>query len=253
MITRHQQGFTVVHPTPAFPSPVTPDGTGILGLYPELHTRLSRTQQRMSGRGRAWTLPGLRPWHQPASFDALTHHVRPHVAAINHHVAGAAPKSPADLGKAGCSWPRPPAATADHPAQKGHQPEPLNHNPHPPGLPAPRRLHDPLPDDRVKGACGAAARALRAPVTRPPARRNPAATGRQGPDSGMPGPTRGHDRKTPEIEPLRLPRMQVRRRRSVTPGYYLEAGFRSWGLTFLTVKYRFELSNGYSIACDVGD
>jgi len=91
MITRHQQGFTVVHPTPAFPSPVTPDGTGILGLSPELHTQLSRTQQRMSGRGRAWTLPGLRPWHQPASFDALTHHVRPHVAAINHHVAGAVP------------------------------------------------------------------------------------------------------------------------------------------------------------------
>ena len=91
MITRHQQGFTVVHPTPAFPSPVTPDGTGILVLSPELHTQLSRTQQRMSGWGRAWTLPGLRPWHQPASFDALTHHVRLHVAAINHHVAGAAP------------------------------------------------------------------------------------------------------------------------------------------------------------------
>ena len=82
MITRHQQGFTVVHPIPAFPSPVTPDGTGILGLYPELHTLLSRTQQRMSGRGRAWTLPGLRPWHQPASFDVLTHNARPHFAKI---------------------------------------------------------------------------------------------------------------------------------------------------------------------------
>jgi len=101
MITRHQQGFTVVHPMPAFPSPVTPDGTGILGLYPELHTRLSRTQQRMSGRGRAWTLPGLRPWHQPASFDALTHHVRPHVAAIDHHVAGTSQYGSADRGKAG--------------------------------------------------------------------------------------------------------------------------------------------------------
>ena len=106
MITRHQQGFTVVHPTPAFPSPVTPDGTGILGLSPELHTQPGRTRQRMSGRGRAWTLPGLRPWHQPASFDALTHHVRPHVAAINHHVTGAT-IAPADLGKAGCSWPAP--------------------------------------------------------------------------------------------------------------------------------------------------
>jgi hypothetical protein len=57
-----------------------------LGLFPELHTRLSRTQQRMSGRGRAWTLPGLHLRHQPASFDALTHHVRPHVAAADHHV-----------------------------------------------------------------------------------------------------------------------------------------------------------------------
>ena len=31
-VTRHQQGFTVIHPTPAFPSPVTPDGTGSLGF-----------------------------------------------------------------------------------------------------------------------------------------------------------------------------------------------------------------------------
>ena len=99
MITRHQQGFTVVHPMPAFPSPVTPDGTGILGLYPELHTRLSRTQQRMSGRGRAWTLPGLRPWHQPASFDALTHHVRPHVAAGHHHA-----RTPGDLTPRSSTW-----------------------------------------------------------------------------------------------------------------------------------------------------
>jgi hypothetical protein len=30
----------------------------------------------------AWTMPGLRPWHQPASFDVLTHNVRPHVAKI---------------------------------------------------------------------------------------------------------------------------------------------------------------------------
>jgi hypothetical protein len=31
-LTRHQQGFTVIHPTPAFPSPVTPGGTGSLGF-----------------------------------------------------------------------------------------------------------------------------------------------------------------------------------------------------------------------------
>jgi hypothetical protein len=31
-LTRHQRGFTVVHPTPAFPSPVTPGGTGSSGF-----------------------------------------------------------------------------------------------------------------------------------------------------------------------------------------------------------------------------
>ena len=31
-LTRHQQEFTVIHPTPAFPSPVTPGGTGSLGF-----------------------------------------------------------------------------------------------------------------------------------------------------------------------------------------------------------------------------
>jgi hypothetical protein len=142
MITRHPQGFTVVHPMPAFPSPVTPDGTGILGLSPELHTRLSRTQQRMSGRGRAWTLPGLRPWHQPASFDALTHHVRPHVAAITHHVAGARHHSSAHRDKAGRParreaaerGPNPPAQTGVH----SHDLSPCR--PHPPvGCRAPGR------------------------------------------------------------------------------------------------------------------
>jgi hypothetical protein len=160
MITRHQQGFTVVHPMPAFPSPVTPDGTGVLGLYPELHTRLGRTQQRMSGRGRAWTLPGLRPWHQPASFDALTHHVRPHVAAINHHVTGAqqAPRAKVRLAAPGRAprpsrldvtrTKRPAPRTADTPT---HQ------------APCPAAGNDPLPAGRVKGAYGAATRALRAP------------------------------------------------------------------------------------------
>ena len=31
-LTRHQQGFTVIHPTPAFPSPVTPGGTRSSGF-----------------------------------------------------------------------------------------------------------------------------------------------------------------------------------------------------------------------------
>ena len=110
--------------------------------------------------------------------------------------------SPADLGKAGCSWPRPPAATADHPAQKGHQPEPLNRIPHHQGLPAPAAWHDPLPDGRVKGACGAAARALRAPVTRPPARRIRQLSGDR--EQTQASPDQGdHDRRNPEIERLR--------------------------------------------------
>ena len=42
-----------------------------------------------------------------------------------------------------------------------NQLEPLNRIPHhPQGLPAPAAWHDPLPDGRVKGACGAAARAM---------------------------------------------------------------------------------------------
>ena len=50
-----------------------PDGTGALGLFPGLHTRLSRTQPRMPGRGRAsGTGPGSRRRHQrPPSTDPL--------------------------------------------------------------------------------------------------------------------------------------------------------------------------------------
>ena len=51
-----------------------PDGTGALGLFPGLHTRLSRTQPRMPGRGRAsGTGPGSRRRHQrPPSTDPLS-------------------------------------------------------------------------------------------------------------------------------------------------------------------------------------
>jgi hypothetical protein len=75
-------------PHTSLPLTCDPGRNGVLGLSPEPRTRPGRTRQRTSGRGQARTLPGLRPWHQPASFDALTHHVRPHVAAINHHVTG---------------------------------------------------------------------------------------------------------------------------------------------------------------------
>ena len=67
-------------PHASLPLTCDPGRNGILGLSPELRTQPGRTRQRTSGRGQAWTLPGLRPWHQPASFDVLTHDVRPHVA-----------------------------------------------------------------------------------------------------------------------------------------------------------------------------
>ena len=53
----------------------------------------------------------------------------------------------------------PPAATADHPPQKGHQPEPLTRHPAHQGSPPPAAWNDPLPVGRPKGACGAATRA----------------------------------------------------------------------------------------------
>ena len=48
--------------------------------FPWASHQPGRTRQRTSGRGQARALPGLRPWHQPASFDVLTHNVRPHIA-----------------------------------------------------------------------------------------------------------------------------------------------------------------------------
>ena len=67
-------------PHTSLPLTCNPGRNGVLGLSPELRTQPDRTRQRTSGREQAWTLPGLRPWHQPASFDVLTHNVRPHVA-----------------------------------------------------------------------------------------------------------------------------------------------------------------------------
>ena len=73
-LTRHQQGFTGVRPSRPSPRLWSPDGTGTLGLYPGLHTRLSRTQPRMPGRGRAsGTGPESRHRHQrPPSTHSLT-------------------------------------------------------------------------------------------------------------------------------------------------------------------------------------
>ena len=67
-------------PHTSLPLTCDPGRNGILGLFPELRTPQDRTRRRTSGRGQARTQPGLRPWHHPASFDVLTHNVRPHVA-----------------------------------------------------------------------------------------------------------------------------------------------------------------------------
>ena len=81
-VTRHQRGFTGVRPVQPSPRLWPPDGTGTLGLSPELHTPLNRTQRRMSGRGRASALPGVTSSASLASPDALTHRERPHVAQV---------------------------------------------------------------------------------------------------------------------------------------------------------------------------
>jgi hypothetical protein len=67
-------------PHTSIPLTCDPGRNGVLGLSPELHTQPDTTRPRTSGQGQARTLPGLPPWHLPASFDVLTHHVRPHVA-----------------------------------------------------------------------------------------------------------------------------------------------------------------------------
>ena len=48
-------------PHASLPLTCDPGRNGILGLFPELRTPPGRTRQRTSGRGQAWTLPGLRP------------------------------------------------------------------------------------------------------------------------------------------------------------------------------------------------
>ena len=72
-MTRHQRGFTVIHPTPAFPSPVTPGGTGSLGF-----SLSSAPSQARPGNARQG---GDRPGHcldyvsgisQPPSTYSLT-------------------------------------------------------------------------------------------------------------------------------------------------------------------------------------
>ena len=77
-------------------------------------------------------------------------------------------RRPVGLGKPGCPL-RPPAITGRSPAHQTGKDQPPNSQV---SLSSSSRLpaqppHDPLPGGRVKGACGAAPRALRAPMTRP--------------------------------------------------------------------------------------
>ncbi len=51
-LTRHQRGFTVIHLTPAFPSPVTPGGTGSLGFSLSFAPGRARPGNARQGRDR---------------------------------------------------------------------------------------------------------------------------------------------------------------------------------------------------------
>ena len=75
------KGSLAFAPPGHFPRLWSPDGTGALGLYPGLHTRLSMAQPRMPERERAFRhWPGVTSPPSATSLDELTHHERPHVA-----------------------------------------------------------------------------------------------------------------------------------------------------------------------------
>ncbi len=73
IVTRPQQGFTPVHPAPAFPSPVTPDGTGSSGLSPGFAPRRAGPGGARQGGDRLGhcldCVPGI---SQPPSTYSLT-------------------------------------------------------------------------------------------------------------------------------------------------------------------------------------
>ena len=60
--------FTVIHPAPAFPSPVNPGGTGSSGFPWASHPVGQDPAAHARDVVQARTLPGLRPRHQPASL-----------------------------------------------------------------------------------------------------------------------------------------------------------------------------------------
>jgi hypothetical protein len=94
IVTRHQQGFTVVHPTPAFPSPVTPDGTRSSGFSLSFAPRRTGPSGARQGGDRPGHcldyVPGI---SQPPSTYSLTtcdlaSHNRPVLRAIGSEADG---------------------------------------------------------------------------------------------------------------------------------------------------------------------
>lgn len=85
-LTRHQQGFRVIHPSGLPLACGTRSEQAPLGF--PLSFAPSRYQPRTSGRGRVWnTNPKSRLRHQAGPpIDELTHNVRPRVAPHSHAV-----------------------------------------------------------------------------------------------------------------------------------------------------------------------
>ena len=106
MITRHQQGFTVVHPTPAFPSPVAPDGTGSSGFpLSSTPSRAGPSNACQGGDGPGHCpdyVPGIS--QPPSTLSLTTCDLTSQQSIIMSPGHGT---RPAGLGKAGCSCPRP--------------------------------------------------------------------------------------------------------------------------------------------------
>ena len=94
MLTRHQQGFRVIHPS-GLPLTCSPRSERAPSGFP-LSFAPGRYQPRTSGRGRVWnTNPKSRLRHHPEPpIDELTHNVRPRVAPRSH--AASRPQSVSD-------------------------------------------------------------------------------------------------------------------------------------------------------------
>jgi hypothetical protein len=107
MFTRHQQGFTVVHPTPAFPLPVAPGGTGPSGFSLGSTPGWAGPSHACQGGDGPGHYPDYVPGiSQPPSTYSLTTCDRTSQQSI---IMSPGPRPrPEHPGKAGC--PRPPAA-----------------------------------------------------------------------------------------------------------------------------------------------